>query len=90
MARSASKVGIEPRGIALAVTTGACIAAGYSLVNDHDIRRLKKSVAGGALGFLGTYLFIRGSRFDDAQTAAVVAGMFSLAWLLSQARGVRP
>lgn len=51
------KVGIEPRGLALAVATGACLAAGYSLIQDHDERRLKKSVAGGGLSFLGCYLF---------------------------------
>lgn len=79
----APKVGIEPRGLALAVTTGACLAAGYSLIQDHDIRRLKKTVAGGSLSFLGSYLFLRGSRFDDVQTAAVVAAFFSLVTLVA-------
>ena len=80
------KVGIEPRGAALAVATGACLAAGYSLLLDHDERRIKKSVAGGSLSFLGSYLFLRGSRFDDVQTAAVVAAVFSMATLLVAGR----
>ena len=40
------KVGLEPRGMALAVTTGACLAAGYSLLQDHDLRRIKKNAIG--------------------------------------------
>ena len=80
------KVGLDARGAALAVTSGACLAAGYALVNDFDERRLKKSVAGGALSFFGGYLFIRGSRFDDAQTAAVVAAVFSLASIFAYSR----
>jgi drug/metabolite transporter (DMT)-like permease len=76
--QTAAKVGVDARGAALAVTTGACLAAGYSLLSDHDERRLKKSVLGGSLGFLGSYLFIRGSRFDDVQTAAVVAGIMTV------------
>ena len=55
-----AKVGLEPRGAALACATGACLAAGYSLLQDHDERRFKKSVAGGSLVFLGSYLFLRG------------------------------
>ena len=77
------KVGLEARGAALAVATGACIAGGWSLLQDHDERRLKKSVLGGSLAFLGSYLFLRGSRFDDSQTAAVVAAAISLASLIS-------
>ena len=80
------KVGLEPRGAALAVASGACIAAGYALVNDFDDRRIKKSVLGGALGFLGCYVFLRGSRFDDAQTTAVVAAVFSLASIFAYSR----
>ena len=57
-----------------------------SFVNDFDERRTKKTVAGGALGFFGTYLFLRGSRFDDAQTAAVVAAAFSLASIFAYSR----
>lgn len=86
MARPPEKVGLSIRGASLAVASGACLAAGYSLVNDHDVKRLKKSVAGGALGFLGSYLFIRGSRFDDVQTAAVVAAAMSLASVFAYAR----
>lgn len=77
------KVGLEVRGAALAVTTGACLAAGYSLLCDHELRRLKKSVLGGALGFFGTYLFIRGSRFNDAQTTAVVGTVLTVVSLLA-------
>ena len=80
------KVGIEPRGLALAVTTGACLAAGYSLLMDHDVRRIKKSIAGGSLSFLGSYLFIRGSHFNDAQTAAVVGTFMTLASMFAYAR----
>ena len=86
MAPTPPKVGIEPRGAALAVTTGACLAAGYGLLADFDDRRLKRSVVGGALGFLGAYLFIRGSRFDDAQTTAVVATLVSLASIAAYSR----
>jgi hypothetical protein len=82
-----SKVGIEPRGAALAIATGACLAAGYSLLQDHDVRRIKKNVAGGSLFFLGSYLFLRGSRFDDVQTAAVVAAVFSMATIMFASRG---
>ena len=81
------KVGIEPRGAALALATGACLAAGYSLLQDHDERRIKKNVAGGSLFFLGSYLFLRGSRFDDVQTAAVVAAVFSMATIMFASRG---
>ena len=84
-----AKVGIEPRGAALAITTGACLAAGYALLNDFDDRRLKRSVLGGGLGFLGSYLFVRGSRFDDAQTTAVVAAAFSLASIIAYSRVTR-
>ena len=84
-----AKVGLEPRGAALAITSGACIAAGYALVNDFDDRRLKRTVLGGALGFFGTYVFVRGSRFDDVQTAAVVAGLFSLASIMAYSRARR-
>ena len=80
------KVGIEVRGACLAVTSGACIAAGWALVNDFDDRRLKRSTLGGALAFFGTYIFVRGSRFDDAQTTAVVAGLFSLASIMAYSR----
>ena len=80
------KVGMTPEGAALAVATGACLAAGYSLLQDHDERRIKKSVAGGSLFFLGSYMFIRGTRFDDVQTAAVVAGLFSLASIIAYGR----
>lgn len=80
------KVGLEVRGAALAVATGSCLAAGWALLNDHDLRRLKKSVAGGALGFLGSYLFIRGSRFNDVQTAAVVTALMSLAAMMTYRR----
>ena len=86
MAPTPPKVGIEPRGAALAVTTGACLAAGYGLLADFDDRRLKRSVVGSALGFLGAYLFIRGSRFDDAQTTAVVATLVSLASIAAYSR----
>ena len=81
-----AKVGLEIRGAALAVATGSCLAAAWALINDHDLRRFKKSVAGGALGFLGSYLFIRGSRFNDVQTAAVVSGLFALAAMFSYRR----
>ena len=84
--RATAKVTIEPRGAALAVLTGACLAGGWSLVQDHDVRRIKKSVAGGALGFFGSYLFIRGTRFDDVQTAAVVTTVMTLASLMAYAR----
>ena len=80
------KVGIEPRGAALAIATGACISASYALIQDQDLQRTKKTVAGGALGFFGGYLFLRGSRFDDAQTAAVVGGIFTLLSIGSYAR----
>ena len=80
------KVGIQPKGLALAITTGACLAAGYSLLSDHDLQRTKKSVAGGSLFFLGSYLFIRGTRFDDAQTGAVVTACFTLAAIIAYAR----
>ena len=80
------KVGLAPRGAALAVVSGACLAAGYALVNDFDVRRTKKSVLGGALGFLGGYLFLRGSRFDDAQTAAVVTTALTVASLFAYSR----
>ena len=80
------KVGLEVRGAALAVLTGSCLAAAWSLVNDHDLRRLKKTVAGGALGFFGSYIFIRGTRFNDVQTAAVVTAFFSLAAIVSYSR----
>ena len=83
------KVRINAQGAALASLTGACLAAGYSLLQDHDVRRLKKSVAGGALSFFGSYLFIRGTRFDDIQTAAVVAGVMSLASLIAYSRAAR-
>ena len=83
------KVGIEPRGALIAVTTGACLAAGWALINDFDDRRLKRHVLGGALGFFGSYLFIRGSRFDDAQTAAVVAAAFSLVSIMAYSRARR-
>ena len=83
---SVAKVGLEVRGAALAVATGGCLAAGYSLLNDHDLRRFKKSVAGGSLSFLGSYLFLRGSRFDDAQTAAVVAAFMSVAAMVAYSR----
>ena len=83
------KVGLEVRGAALAITSGACLAAGYALFNDFDERRTKKAVSGGALGFLGSYIFIRGSRFDDAQTAAVVAAAFSLATIMAYSRATR-
>ena len=83
------KVGLELRGAALAISSGACIAAGYALVNDYDLRRIKKTIAGGSLGFFGTYLFLRGSRFDDAQTAAVVAAVFSLASIFAYSRASR-
>ena len=43
------KVGIEPPGLALAVTTGACLAAGDSLLMDHDVRRIKKALQEAAL-----------------------------------------
>ena len=52
----------------------SCVHAD-ALLADFDDRRLKRSVAGGAISFFGGYLFIRGSRFDDAQTTAVVAGL---------------
>jgi len=81
----APKIGLEPRGAALAVVTGACLGASYALVQDHDLRRTKKTVAGGSLGFLGCYLFLRGSRFDDAQTAAVVGAVFTLASIVAYA-----
>ncbi|EOD26798.1 hypothetical protein EMIHUDRAFT_236474 [Emiliania huxleyi CCMP1516] len=81
-----SHVGIQPKGLALAITTGACLAAGYSLLSDHDVQRTKKSVAGGSLFFLGSYLFIRGTRFDDAQTGAVVTACFTLAAIIAYAR----
>ena len=81
-----AKVGLEARGAALAVASGACLAAGYALVQDYDERRLKKTVLGGALGFLGSYLFVRGSRCDDAQTTAVVAAFFSLASIVAYSR----
>ena len=80
------KVGLEPRGAALAIATGACISASYALLSDHDLQRTKKTVAGGALGFLGGYLFLRGSRFDDAQTAAVFGGIITLLSIGSYAR----
>ena len=48
-----TKVGLEPRGAALAIATGACISASYALLQDHDLQRTKKTVAGGALGFFG-------------------------------------
>ena len=89
MAKPLPKVGMEPRGAALAVVTGACLAAGYSLLSDHDARRLKKNVAGGALSFLGSYMFIRGTRFDDIQTAAVVTGLMSLVSVMAYARATR-
>ena len=79
-------MGIEPRGLALAVTTGACLAGGYSLLCDHDETRIKKSVAGGSLFMLGAYLFIRGTRFDDVQTGAVVTACFTLAGIIAYAR----
>ena len=50
MVAAPAKVGLDARGAALAVTSGACLAAGYALLNDFDDRRLKRSVAGGALG----------------------------------------
>ena len=81
-----TKVGLEPRGAALAIATGACISASYALLQDHDLQRTKKTVAGGALGFFGCYLFLRGSRFDDAQTAAVFAGAITLLSIGSYAR----
>ena len=81
-----TKVGLEPRGAALAIATGACISASYALLQDHDLQRTKKTVAGGALGFFGAYLFLRGSRFDDAQTAAVFAGAITLLSIGSYAR----
>ena len=80
------KEGLEPRGAALAIATGACISASYALLSDHDLQRTKKTVAGGALGFLGGYLFLRGSRFDDAQTAAVFGGIITLLSIGSYAR----
>ena len=88
MPRNAStlKVGLEPRGAFLAVLTGACLAGGYSLLNDHDLIRIKKSVTGGALSFFGAYLFIRGSHFDDAQTGAVVAAITSLISIFAYSR----
>merc|ERR1712086_620034 len=81
-----TKVGLEPRGAALAIATGACISASYALLSDHDLQRTKKTVAGGALGFFGGYLFLRGSRFDDAQTAAVFGGVITLLSIGSYAR----
>ena len=42
----AAKVGLEPRGAVLAIATGACLGASYALLQDHDLRRTKKSVAG--------------------------------------------
>merc|ERR1712216_847035 len=33
------KVGLEPRGAALAIATGACISASYALLSDHDLQR---------------------------------------------------
>ena len=51
------------------------------------MRRIKKNVAGGSLFFLGSYLFLRGSRFDDVQTAAVVAAVFSMATIMFASRG---
>ena len=89
MAPQPAKVGLEARGALLAVATGSCLAAGYSLVVDHDERRLKKTVLGGGLGFLGSYMFIRGSRFDDIQTAAVVTTLMTLASLIAYNRGQR-
>ena len=89
MAPTPAKVGLELRGGALAIASGACIAAGYALVQDYDERRTKKTVLGGALGFFGTYLFLRGSRFDDAQTTAVVAAAFSLASIIAYSRLTR-
>ena len=83
------KVGLEPRGAALAVATGACLGASVALLCDHGAARAKKTVAGGALGFLGSYLFLRGSRFDDAQTAAVVAGVVALAGIATASRHLR-
>ena len=81
-----TKVGLEPRGAALAIATGACISASYALLSDHDLQRTKKTVTGGALGFFGGYLFLRGSRFDDAQTAAVFGGVITLLSIGSYAR----
>ena len=89
MAPAPAKVGLELRGGALAIASGACMAAGYALVNDFDERRTKKTIVGGALGFFGTYLFLRGSRFDDAQTTAVVAAAFSLASIFAYSRIMR-
>ena len=88
MAKSAplQKVEMTPKGAAIAVATGACLAAGWSLMADHDEKRIKKSVAGGSLFFLGSYMFIRGTRFDDVQTAAVVAAVMSLASVVAYAR----
>ena len=88
MPRNASnlKVGLQPRGACLAVLTGACLAGGYSLLNDHDLRRTKKHVTGGALSFFGLYLFIRGSHFDDTQTGAVVAAITSLIGIFAYSR----
>ena len=83
------KVGLEARGAALAVASGVCLAAGYALVQDFDERRTKKTVVGGGLGFFGAYLFLRGSRFDDAQTTAVVAAFFSLASIIAYSRITR-
>ena len=80
------KVGLEFRGAALAIVSGACLCGGYALVHDFDERRTKKSVIGGALGFFGGYLFLRGSHFDDVQTAAVVAGLMSLASIFAYSR----
>ena len=39
------------------------------------MRRTQKATLGGSIGFFGAYLFLRGSRFDDVQTAAVVAAV---------------
>jgi hypothetical protein len=63
----------------------SCVHAD-ALLADFDDRRLKRSVAGGAISFFGGYLFIRGSRFDDAQTTAVVAGLFGLASIFAYSR----
>ena len=89
MTTKAPKIGLEPRGAALAVVTGACIAGGYALVQDFDMRRTQKATVGGSIGFFGAYLFLRGSRFDDVQTAAVVAAVFSLATIMAVGRSGR-
>ena len=86
MPTPSTKVGLEPRGAALAIATGACISASYALIQDQDLQRTKKTVAGGVLGFFGGYLFLRGSRFDDVQTAAVFTGVVTLLSIGSYAR----